>query len=197
MKKVMFAALFGMIALTGFSQVRWDAQFGINFSNMTKEDDYKALPGFTLGVGMDYAFTDIWSLKSGLMFSSKGWKYKEHGKSTYRPVYMEIPVMAALKMPLTDGIKFVVNAGPYFAVGLGGKTKTHGSEDVKIFGSDGMDMKRFDLGVQYGVGVELAGRYLVNLTGQNGFISPFRHTGGHDGEKSRNMSFAISLGYIF
>lgn len=197
MKKLVLTVLFGMIALVGFSQVRWDAQFGVNFSNITQDDDAKALPGFNLGIGMDYAFTDNWSFKSGLMFSSKGWKYKEDGfKETYRPIYLEIPLMAAVKVPITEGVKFVVNAGPYVAVGLGGKYKENwnGGNDVKYFDSDGYDMKRFDLGLQYGVGFELADRYLVNLTGQNGFITPFRHTGD---DKPRNMCFTISLGYIF
>ena len=29
-------------------------------------------------------------------------------------------------------------------------------------------MGRFDLGIQYGIGLELSDRYLINLTGQNG-----------------------------
>ena len=29
MKKLVLTVLFGMIALAGFSQVRWDAEFGI------------------------------------------------------------------------------------------------------------------------------------------------------------------------
>lgn len=197
MKKLVLTVLFGMIALVGFSQVRWDAQFGVNFSNITQDDDAKALPGFNLGIGLDYAFTDYWSFKSGLMFSSKGWKYKEDGfKETYRPIYLEIPLMGAVKVPITEGVKFVVNAGPYIAVGLGGKYKESwdSGEDIKLFDSDGGDMKRFDLGLQYGVGVELADRYLVNLTGQNGFITPIRHAGD---DKPRNMCFTISLGYIF
>ena len=78
------------------------------------------LPGFKVGLGMDYAFTDVWSLKSGLMFESKGYKVDEEKA---RPIYMQIPVMAAWKANITDDIKFVVNAGPYFAVGLGGKYK--------------------------------------------------------------------------
>ena len=195
MKKLVLTMLFGLIALAGYSQVRWDAQFGMNFSNMTKLDDSKALPGFKLGLGMDYAFTDVWSLKSGLMFESKGWKYKEDEyKDTYRPIYLQIPVMAAWKATITEGIKFVANAGPYFAVGLGGKNKEHwdGGEDYKLFGSDGYDMKRFDLGIQWGIGVELGEKYMVNFTGENGFISPF-----DGGDKPKNMTFTIGVGYIF
>ena len=80
MKKLVLTMLFGLIALAGYSQARWDVQFGMNFSNMTKADDAKMLPGFKLGLGLDYAFTDIWSLKSGLMFESKGYKVDEDMK---------------------------------------------------------------------------------------------------------------------
>ena len=175
MKKLVLTMLFGLIALAGYSQVRWDVQLGMNFSNMTKADDAKMLPGFKVGLGMDYAFTDVWSLKSGLMFESKGYKVDEEKA---RPIYMQIPVMAAWKANITDDIKFVVNAGPYFAVGLGGKYK-EGNSDIKLFSSDGMNMERFDLGIQWGIGVELSERYIVNFTGENGFISPFDFPSGY------------------
>ena len=193
MKKLVLTMLFGLIALAGYSQVRWDVQLGMNFSNMTKADDAKMLPGFKVGLGMDYAFTDVWSLKSGLMFESKGYKVDEEKA---RPIYMQIPVMAAWKANITDDIKFVVNAGPYFAVGLGGKYK-EGNSDIKLFSSDGMNMKRFDLGIQWGIGVELSERYIVNFTGENGFISPFDFPSGYNGDKPKNMNFTIGIGYIF
>lgn len=193
MKKLVLTMLFGLIALAGYSQVRWDVQLGMNFSNMTKADDAKMLPGFKVGLGMDYAFTDVWSLKSGLMFESKGYKVDEEKA---RPIYMQIPVMAAWKANITDDIKFVVNAGPYFAVGLGGKYK-EGNSDIKLFSSDGMNMKRFDLGIQWGIGIELSERYIVNFTGENGFISPFDFPSGYNGDKPKNMTFTIGVGYIF
>lgn len=189
MKKFLMTAVLGMFALAGFSQVKWDAKFGMNFSNVTKYDDAKALPGFQLGVGMDYGFSESWSLQSGLMISSKGYKVKDYAK--VRPIYLDIPILAAYKFNISDNTKFVINAGPYLAFGLGGKVKYDGiDESEKIFGDDGW--KRFDLGIQYGVGLELSDRYLINLTGQNGFISPA------DGEDNpKNMTFSIGVGYRF
>ena len=193
MKKFLMTAVLGMFALAGFSQVKWDAKFGMNFSNMTKYDDTKALPGFNLGVGMDYGFSENWSLQSGLMFSSKGFKVKEGDwKDKYRPIYLDIPILAAYKFNISDNTKFVINAGPYLAIGLGGKNKETDEEDIKLFDKDGYDWKRFDLGIQYGIGLELSDRYLINLTGQNGFISP--EDGGDD---PKNMTFTIGVGYRF
>lgn len=193
MKKFLMTAVLGMFALAGFSQVKWDAKFGMNFSNMTKIDESKALPGFTLGVGMDYGFNENWSLQSGLMISSKGFKFKEGDwKDKYRPIYLDIPILAAYKFNISDNTKFVINAGPYLAIGLGGKNKETDEEDIKLFDKDGYDWKRFDLGIQYGIGLELSDRYLINLTGQNGFISPV--DGGDD---RKNMTFTIGVGYRF
>lgn len=190
MKKFLMTAVLGMFALAGFSQVKWDAKFGMNFSNMTKIDESKALPGFTLGVGMDYGFNENWSLQSGLMISSKGFKFKEGDwKDKYRPIYLDIPILAAYKFNISDNTKFVINAGPYLAIGLGGKNKETDAEDIKLFDKDGYDWDRFDLGLQYGVGLELNDRYLINLTGQNGFISP--------ANDPKNMTFTIGVGYRF
>lgn len=191
-------AVLAMFALAGFSQAKWDVRVGVNFSNMTKAENTKALTGFTAGLGMDYGFSENWSLQSGLMFTSKGYKVKDEYKD--RPIYLDIPILAAYKFNITDNTKFVVNAGPYLAFGLGGKCKYDEGGDYKLFkGEDGEDAeyKRFDLGIQYGVGLEVGEHYLINLTGQNGFITPFDYPDGYDGDKPKNMSFAISLGYRF
>lgn len=195
MRKFLMTAVLGMFALAGFSQVKWDARVGMNFSNITKDNEAKALSGFNLGVGMDYGFSENWSLQSGLMISSKGWKYKEEGeKMTFRPIYLDIPILAAYKFNISDNTKFVINAGPYLAFGLGGKAK-YGDADAKLFKSDEGDWSRFDLGLQYGVGLEVGEHYLVNLTGQNGFICPWDTEDGED--KSKNMTFSIGVGYRF
>lgn len=198
MKKFLMTAVLGMFALAGFSQVKWDAKVGMNFSNMTKFDDTKALPGFNLGVGMDYGFSENWSLQSGLMISSKGYKVMDYAK--VRPIYLDIPILAAYKFNISDNTKFVINAGPYLAFGLGGKCKFDEGGDYKLFkGEDGEDAEysRFDLGIQYGIGLEIGDHYLVNLTGQNGFISPFDYPDGYDGDKPKNMTFSIGVGYRF
>lgn len=100
-------------------------------------------------------------------------------------------------------MKFVVNAGPYLAVGLGGKMTVDGEDggSVKLFSKeDGAEealMKRFDLGIQYGIGLEVGEHYLVNLTGQNGFINPLNDKVWGEELSTKNMAFSISVGYRF
>lgn len=198
MKKLFLTLALGMVAAVGFSQLRWDVKFGMNFSNATKLDDTKALPGFTMGVGADYAFNENWAFQPGIMITSKGFKVKENGrKATTRPIYLDIPILAAYKFDLTDNAKFVINAGPYLAFGLGGKYKDDDNDDWKVFDKEGSDWDRFDLGLQWGLGVELGEHYLVNFTAQHGFISPVDAYEKGDKIHPKNMSFAIGVGYRF
>lgn len=193
MKKFLLTAVLGMFALAGFSQMTWNAKVGMSMTNLSNTDaDMKV--GYTVGVGLDYQFTDMWYLQSGLNITGKGAKAGDLKIKTH---YLEIPVLAAAKFDVSDNMKFVVNAGPYLAFGMGGKLE-EGNASMKVFSKeDGMEealMKRFDLGLQYGVGLELSDKYLINLTGQYGFIDPFK---GDGGESSHNIAFMIGVGYRF
>jgi hypothetical protein len=202
MKKFLLTAVLGMFALAGFSQVKWDAKVGMSMTNLTGDMDGDMKIGYNVGVGMDYAFSEDWSLQSGLNFTGKG--AKDEGVKV-KMNYVELPILAAYKFALGENMKFVVNAGPYLAVGLGGKMSVDGADgeeggDIKLFSKeDGAEealMKRFDLGIQYGIGLEVGEHYLVNLTGQNGFINPLNDKVW--GEAStKNMAFSISVGYRF
>lgn len=202
MKKFLLTAVLGMFALAGFSQVKWDAKVGMSMTNLTGDMDGDMKIGYNVGVGMDYAFSEDWSLQSGLNFTGKG--AKDEGVKV-KMNYVELPILAAYKFALGENMKFVVNAGPYLAVGLGGKMTVDGADgeeggDIKLFSKeDGAEealMKRFDLGIQYGIGLEVGEHYLVNLTGQNGFINPLNDKVW--GEAStKNMAFSISVGYRF
>lgn len=197
MKKFLLTAVLGMFALAGFSQVKWDAKVGMSMTNLTGDMDGDMKIGYNVGVGMDYAFSEDWSLQSGLNFTGKGEGIK------IKMNYVELPILAAYKFALGENMKFVVNAGPYLAVGLGGKMTVDGEDggSVKLFSKeDGAEealMKRFDLGIQYGIGLEVGEHYLVNLTGQNGFINPLNDKVWGEELSTKNMAFSISVGYRF
>ena len=129
-------------------------------------------------------------------------------KSTFKVFshYAELPILAAVKFRVIDDFKVVLNAGPYFAVGIGGKEEysntafTNDDYSLDLFG-DNRKMNRFDVGLQYGVGFEIDNHFLVNLTGQAGFITPYKHPYnmlyGDDGKSPKNLCFMLSVGYRF
>lgn len=204
--------MFSVLAVS--AQLRWDVKAGMSLSNMSHADK-DAKFGYTVGLGADYAFSEMFSLQTGVNFTSKGMRevdvdddWGSYEKSTFKVFshYAELPILAAVKFGVVDDFKVVLNAGPYLAIGIGGKEEysntaiTNDDYSLDLFRDSGK-MNRFDVGLQYGVGFEIDDHLLVNLTGQAGFITPYKHPYnvmyGDDGKSPKNLCFMLSLGYRF
>lgn len=134
MKKGLIFVLFALVSIVSYSQISWNAKVGMNMSNFTGDMDTDMRIGFNVGVGMEYQFSDMWSIQPSLMFTQKGAKQDE---VKMNPMYLEIPVLAAARFAIADNQNIVVKAGPYFAFGIAGKCKI-GDEKIDFFG-DGDD----------------------------------------------------------
>ena len=197
MKKGLIFVLFALVSIVSYSQVSWNAKVGMNMSNFTGDAETDMKIGFNVGVGMEYQFTEMWSIQPSLMFTTKGAKAKieESGyelKITDNPMYLEIPVLAAARFAIADNQNIVVKAGPYFAFGIAGKCKI-GDEKIDFFG-DGDDQfgaKRFDAGLGVGVAYEI-NKFFIDLSGEFGLAKLA------DGDGApKNMNFSIGVGYKF
>lgn len=184
MKKGLIFVLFALVSIVSYSQISWNAKVGMNMSNVTGDGDTSMKVGFQAGVGMEYQFTEMWSIQPSLMFSTKGYKVDDF-KAT--PMYLELPVMAAARFAVTDNQNIVVKAGPYFAFGIAGED----SDNDKIFDKDGWDAKRFDLGLGVGVAYEI-NKFFIDLTGEFGLTKLTDEDGS-----PKNMNFSIGVGYKF
>ena len=187
MKKGLIFVLFALVSIVSYSQISWNAKVGMNMSNFTGDSDTDMRVGFNVGVGMEYQFTDMWSIQPSLMFTQKGAKA---GDEKVKPMYLEIPVLAAARFAVTDNQNVVVKAGPYFAFGVAGK-----GGDVKCFDKDGWDMNRFDAGIGVGVAYEI-NKFFIALDGEFGLTKVLDfETDGVSNPK--NMNFSIGVGYKF
>ena len=74
MKKSLLFVLFALVSMVSYSQISWNVKAGMNMSNITGDADTDLRIGFNAGVGMEYQFTDTWSIQPSLMFSQKGFK---------------------------------------------------------------------------------------------------------------------------
>ena len=76
------------------------------------------------GIGAKYALNKTWVLQSALEFVSIGGKddmdYVKNAKMN--ELYLQIPVRIAARLPLGKDYHASLNAGPYIACGVGGKT---------------------------------------------------------------------------
>lgn len=201
MKKLFLVVLLAMVSTVTFAQISWNVQAGVNMSNLSNIEDSKMKFGYQVGVGMEYAIDDMWSIRPSLQFITKGAKadYSEGGasvESSMNPMYLQLPVMAAAGFNISDNMKVVVKAGPYFAFGIGGKSKDSYSyegvsqeEEYDIFGDDGA--KRFDFGLGVGAALEF-GKMFVGLDGLFGLTKMY------DGDGApKNTTIALSVGYKF
>ncbi|MEO6316369.1 MAG: porin family protein [Chitinophagaceae bacterium] len=158
---------------------------GLNLSNITINksgdlDEGKGVASFQAGLQADLPIGAFFSLQPGVFFTGKGAKLESGNTSgnnwyraTTRPYYVEVPVNAVIKLPLGDQSSFFFGAGPYIAMGVGGKNKVEGqilgadfsrSESIKFSNDDPFTsseegagynvLRRFDYGLNGTVGIE-------------------------------------------
>lgn len=145
---------------------------------------------YQFGVTADIALTDHLYVVTGLDFQTKGTKVdsKINKDTKYNPMYLQLPVHAAYKFDIAPSMRFVVEAGPYIAYGIGGKMK--GDRKVDIFGDD--KFKRFDFGLGAGIGLE----YKM-IAVKAGYDFGLINVSDAKGVKARNQNAYLTLGYRF
>jgi hypothetical protein len=212
---------FSMILLISLFCIQTNAQTfglkaGLNLSNMLEKDDddtysndYKMNPGFHIGGTVDVPISDILSFESGLLLTTKGFKYEEEEmgisiKAKANLYYLDIPLTLKASHELSEGLKIFGAVGPYVGIGLSGKIKATveyqgdeetDEEDVK-WGSDedNDDLKRLDMGLTFGGGVEI-NAIMLGISYDLGLanISSYQQ----DGATSKNKVLKFSVGYRF
>lgn len=200
---------------------------GLNVSNIAGEYgpdsgdelDLDSRVGFHVGGVVDIPITNGFYIQPGLLFTTRGagekYSYSEPGYSEeattkYRPIYLEIPVLASFRADVSRTVNVQVNVGPHFAFGLGGKCKESYSdsdgisESVKypFFGEstdeeDHFGAKRFDFGLTFGAGVTLRKHYYVGIVYDLGLINMAVDKEWGKDAKFHNRNFSIQLGYNF
>lgn len=221
MKKV--SQILILFVLVAFAKESFSQEFGVkaglNFSNMlakdndvTLSDDYKSKLGFQFGPVVEFPFSDLLSLETGLMFTTRGFKTEDSGSSfgvdweSKRSVnvnYLDIPINLRAGFDV-GSMRIYGNFGPYIGIAMSGKYKgeyTYGGvteeEDEKIeIGSDKEedDLKRTDLGLNIGAGVGI-NAFEVGLNYGLGLANLSPST--ENGFKMNNKVFSITVAYKF
>lgn len=174
----------------------------------------KLMPGYNVGVTMEYGPVSTIFFRSGLFFTSYSAKINNiYGgdapviggrvdtKTTFNQMSLKLPIMAATKMRVADNLNVVVAAGPYISYGIGGKTKMEfdGLESEKWNTYDDaayFSLKRFNFGGSINIDLEYAHTYIVGIGGDFGFLNLINQ----DKYQDRNfqmMNLNISIGYLF
>lgn len=230
MKFLNFCILFCLLSCTASAQ-NSRLQAGLNFANVSitddgKVDDAKMLTSFHVGLITALELSEFLYLQSGVVFTGKGSKTQKgtvgsanYSKATSNPYYIEVPLNLLFKIPLSGGkrtseTRFFIGAGPYLAVGVGGKMTNEGSilgvgynneRSIEFSGDDPTTLdyeegagfgilKRFDYGLNGTAGIE--GRSIV-LAINYGLGLAKLHSGSNSSADHNNKHRVLSVGVGF
>ncbi len=197
MKKVILAAALcvGVAATSAAQEVKFGARAGLNVSKLKFENESTdSRVGFHLGAVADIKLMDMLYFQPGAMLSLKGGK-ESNGNTTVKmnATYLELPLMLSGKLELNSDLAVRANFGPYIGLGLGGQYKAEANDNEQkqdLFSDD--FLKRFDLGLGIGAGVEYTQFYLGL-----GYNFGLTNISQDDDGKAKNGTFYISVGYNF
>ena len=227
--KMRFLSFFVAAVVTGSSinaQSSAHVKAGINLANVSvtdegRVDDANQITSFNVGVIGDVPLGKIISLQPGILFTGKGSKIQRrtanevgYYKQTSNPYYIEVPVNLVVKAPLSSSAKIFAGAGPYLAVGVGGKNKTEGRNIVGTYNSTtdinfsnddpttlseeegtGFNvLRRFDYGLNATAGVE--GRSLILSVGYGYGLAKLQ-SGSNNNQDNNNKHRVLSFGVGF
>lgn len=226
MKKLIALALCAGLFTTGKSQKVY-VQGGVNFANISTStsgatEKNNMLTSFNAGImGRSNAAEPI-ALEAGLLLQGRGAKADtyissstddNYIKTKLNPLYLEIPVNLVVRLPLESKNNIFVNAGPYVAMGIGGKSKvetkflgtvTNSTYDIQ-FNNDNPStteeenarydrLKRFDYGVNVGAGFDL-GKVLIKANYALGLAKIHStETNNSSDNKNKYRTVSVSLG---
>lgn len=213
-RKILF---FVLIALTlqGVSAqngIDWSVKAGLGIGNITgnniKSLDVK--PIYELGFGLDCPLDKTWLLQTGIFFVSKGTNYMIvsmdaiSAQARVNALYLELPLMAAIRLPVSRHTDVMISAGPYAGWGIGGKTKALGYRaslsrpdwdsgniiELDTFGDEDLNLRRFDYGIGAGMAIEYH-CYILGVEARLGLNKLQEELG------AKNLTAFITLGYKF
>ena len=201
MKRLIITLLSIVVATTVSAQeLRWGATGALNFSwARSSVNSSDAYIGFNAGVKAEMDFsdyiTDGFYLDGRLLYTLKGGRWAGLHQNLG---YLELPLTLGYRYRVADGIALFGGLGPYLGWGVLGKNvlKEGGSKTkTDLFGES---YKRFDLGLNYQVGVELYSNWQVFLGFEHSLMNIMKSNyDGNDGAKIRPLNFYIGTAYMF
>ncbi len=199
---------------------------GWNLANITKDESGSVnsktnLSTFNVGVMGDIPLNDMFSIQTGLFLQGRGAKtdqyfnesHSDYLKTRFRPLYLQVPADFAVKIPISEGCRVFLGAGPYVEMGIGGKAKvessiagvtTSTSTNIKFNNDDpttsGQEGARYDRLKRFGVGINAiggieAGRFIVGVGYDWGLTKiNSTQTNSSANDKNKYRTFSVNLG---
>lgn len=167
--------------------------------------------GYNLGVVVDLNMRNYFSLQPGFFFERRsgeyayvqryipigGYQWEESFQLGHRYSYnFNVPVMASFKFGISERLKWVCEAGPYFQFKIKGRGDhmfviDKKSESAGDYSVERAHVRFFDCGLKIGSGLQLDDRYSLGIHYLGGALPVWKapYSGGHAKE------WMFTLGY--
>lgn len=220
MKKSILLLPFALLLLnTAFAQIGIKggvniASIGEEHENVSRDDiENHSIAGAVVGLTFGANIGDILTIQPELLYSQSGGRntYEFLGTETevsYRFNYLELPVLAKLKLGNADGtgVGFHIAAGPWIGYALNGTRKTVltigeiTSEDEDDYDFDDEDdAKRINYGLIGAVGFSFS-KLVFDIRynyGLNNLLDDDADNGNDNSPVLQTRGIALTLGYEF
>lgn len=226
MKKLLAVAFCAALFTNAQSQHLY-LQGGVNLANISTSNSgaterNNMLTTFNAGLMARSNAAEPIALEAGLMLEGRGAKSNtyinsstddNYIKTKFNPLYLEVPVNLIVRIPLQSKSNIFVNAGPYVAMGIAGKSKvetkilgstSNSTYDIKFNNDDPSTtqqedarydrLKRFDYGVNVGAGFDL-GKILLKANYELGLAKiNSTQTDNNANDKNKYRTVSVSIG---
>lgn len=178
--------------------------------------------GFSAGLAVDINIRNFFAISSGLNLRARNNTFRyllidndglEAVEGHWGGNYLEIPLLASLRLGVPELGQCHIDLGPYFATGFGGKVKhtIYSADDAGLiyyglhtsrgkgdyFGDKGM-VGRYDWGIRMGVGLLVFQHYYIGAHYNAGCRNVLKDVDGATGRaKGHNKSWTFTVGYNF
>jgi len=192
MKKIFAVVALALMTLTVSAQEdsKITLRAGVGLSSVVGSDaDTKTIFAYKVGASYDLGLSENFFIIPGVEFVTKGYK-SDVVDGNISMSYLQIPVFAAYKLPISDNMKIALKAGPYIGYGIfGSDIKWYGGGTTNVFDSDG-GYDRFDAGVIIGASLDFD-QYTIGAEYSRGLKKL-------DSDYSAyNQAFGLVFGYKF
>ena len=202
MKKLLLTFALLVVAMTGTAQIESGFRSGFSISgsvnSMTNLDADKMMFGYRLGYTLDYNFSELFYLGTGLEQTLKGGVVNvsqllgdftafDDGSTPFRYYNLQLPINVGGRLPLGKKNTYLfAQAGPYVSY-------VFVTNKYNIFGYGEIEGERFDWGLGVKAGVEF--KYIqIHLGYDFGLAKVWNYA--HD-DNVRNNSFYFGMSFMF
>jgi hypothetical protein len=167
---------------------------GVNLADFSGDIEHNERKlGFSGGLFLNYAFTEIFSVQPELLFMMRGTKHEQLENTAYHLTYFEVPVLVKLSLP--TGAAFLPHAfvGPSFGFLIDATEEYANIEnDIKDY------INSVDYGMVIGTGFDYmigAGRLLFDARYSFSLANILEEEENEDDDELKNSGITIMVGY--